>query len=63
MRNACASLEVQRIELGRPDGATDEHVQAFCIGADDGRLYCATDAAAVVCVSESDCKVSASTAD
>jgi hypothetical protein len=57
MRNLAAGLQVARIDLGGSDAPEDETVQAFCLGAGDGRLYCATDAAAVVCVSEADGKV------
>jgi hypothetical protein len=47
---AVASLDEARI--GLEDG---ELVERFCVG--DGRLYCATSAAAVVCVSEQDGRV------
>ncbi|GBF99867.1 hypothetical protein Rsub_12507 [Raphidocelis subcapitata] len=52
MRNLIAALESHLIQLG--DGDSQERVTAFCHGAGDGRVYCATDAAAVVCVSERD---------
>jgi hypothetical protein len=57
MRNLLiAALGSHLIDLG--DGSdTTERVTAFCHGAGDGRVYCATDAAAVVCVSERDWRV------
>jgi hypothetical protein len=61
MRNLYAGLEsVRQLELGsEPNAAEDESVQAFCLGnsSDGGRVYCATSAAAVVCVSQQDGKV------
>ncbi|KAI8469194.1 MAG: IKI3 family-domain-containing protein [Monoraphidium minutum] len=57
MRNLSAGLEVQRIDLDAPDAGEHEQVQVFCLGAGDGRVYCATDAAAIVCLAERGCQV------
>ena len=49
MRNLAAAIRVHQIELEASDDpclADGGRVQAFCLGAGDGRIYCATDAAA-----------------